>query len=255
MPIKDNPFAKKVKGINKTKSIKFGPIFTPISALGLNKNTMARVNAQSLIQRTRAIKPTYIGGKTDTARAEFWRQEPIMQHAVDSIAEEYGINSDALKYRLDHEGFTDAAIKMRNYAIQNPKWSDVEEYRGYGLLNSDKLASGISLFGLDDVATMINEGKVNPINENWRDGTATNEKGRETHYATSDNVKGNIGLTAATLKYFTDEARKDNPTASQTDVNRYGLAYYNRGIAGGRKWVKTDGKGYKVKRSLESGGK
>lgn len=31
MPIKDNPFAKKVKGLNKNKSIKFGPRITPIS--------------------------------------------------------------------------------------------------------------------------------------------------------------------------------------------------------------------------------
>lgn len=254
MPIKNNPFDKKAKASSRTKSVKFGPIFNPISALGLNKNPMARVKAQSLAERTRAIKPTYIGGKTDNARAEFWRQEPVMQHAVDSIANEYGINSDALKYRLDHEGFTDNAIKMRNYAVQNPNWADIEEYRGYSLLNGNKLASGISLFGLDDVATMIDEGKVNPINESWRDGTAINEKGRETHYATSDTVKGNIGLAAATLKYFTDKARKDNPTVSQTDVNRYGLAYYNRGVDGGRKWVSTDGKGYNYRRRLETRG-
>ena len=255
MPIKDNPFAKKVKGLNKTKSITFGPKVTPISGLGLNKNIMAMVNARSLAERTRAIKPTYIGGKTDKARAEFWRQEPVMQHAVDSIAGEYNINNDALKYRLDHEGFTDAAIKMRNYAIQNPKWADIEEYRGYSLLNGDKLASGISLFGLDDVATLIDEGKVNLINESWRDGTAKNEKGRETHYATSDNVKGNIGIMAATLKAMRDQAKKDFPKASEADLDRYAAAYYNRGFTGGKKYVKSGGKGYKVKRSLEKGGK
>lgn len=254
MPITNNPFDKKVKNKNRTTSVKFGPILNFISGLGLNKNLMARIKAQSLAERTRAIKPTYIGGETNDARAEFWRQEPVMQHAVDSIAGEYNINSDALKYRLDREGFTDNAIKMRNYAIQNPKWADIDEYRGYGLLNGDKLASGISLFGLDDVATLIEDGKVRPINETWRDGTAINEKGRETHYATSDNVKGNIGLVAATLKYFTDEARKDNPKASQNDVNRYGLAYYNRGVKGGRKWVNSGASGYNYRRRLESSG-
>lgn len=198
--------------------------------------------AKRLSEQTKRIPLRYIGGKPDEARAEFWRQEPVMQHAVDSIAERYGINSDALKYRIDREGFTDRAIRARNESLKygaGPGLSN-NSFRGYNLLHSDAFRSGPINFGLDDVATMIMQGKVHPINEEWEDEDFINEKGRKTKGASAKDPAGNIGLTAATLKYFTEQAKKDYPHLSDYDANRYGLAYYNRGIAGGRKWVKQE---------------
>lgn len=204
------------------------------------------LTAQRLAEQTKRIPATYIGGNIDKARATFWKQEPVMQHAVDSIANRYGIDSSALKYRLDKEGFVDGQIKVRN----NP---DFESYRGYDLLHTNNTISGVEHFGLDDVATLIEQGKVKPINENWWDVDFTNEKGRQTHGAHGTTVADNIGLMAATLKYFTDEARKDNPNLSNYDANRYGLAYYNRGVSGGKKWATSGAKGYDYRRSLEDG--
>lgn len=218
------------------------------------------LTAQQLAEQTRRIPATYIGGNTNKARATFWKQEPVIQHAVDSIANRYGIDSSALKYRLDKEGFVDGQIKVRN----NPNF---ESYRGYDLLHTMNTISGVEHFGLDDVATLIEQGKVKPINEEWWDVDFTNEKGRQTHGAHGKTVADNIGLMAATLKYFTDEAKKDNPNLSNYDANRYGLAYYNRGVSGGRNWVDSGAKGYDyknnkfkkggtmAKRSLEYAGK
>lgn len=203
--------------------------------------------AQKLSEQTKRIPATYIGGDINKSRAEFWRQEPVILHAVDSIANRYGIDSSALKDRLDKEGFVDNQIRVRN----NP---NLVSYRGYDLLHTMNTISGIEHFGLDDVATLIEQGKVKPINEKWWDVSFTNEKGRQTHGAHGNTVADNIGLMAATLKYFTDEARKDNPNLSDYDANRYGLAYYNRGVSGGRKWVNNGAKGYNYKRSLEKGG-
>jgi hypothetical protein len=53
-----------------------------------------------------------------------------------------------------------------------------------------------------------------------------------------------MGIVAAHLKYFKDKAHKDFPNASEYDLNRYSNAYYNRGISGGKKWVKSGAKGY-----------
>ena len=46
---------------------------------------------------------------------------------------------------------------------------------------------------------------------------------------------------------FKDQAKEDFPNASEEDLNRYALAYYNRGRVGGKKWVKNGAKGYNYK--------
>lgn len=225
-----------------------------------NKNDAIRDNAsylkaKRLTEQTKRIPLKYIGGKPDEARAEFWRQEPVLQHAVDSIAGRYGIDSGVLKYRIDHEGFTDKAIQARNVALRYNTQQVVDGLRGYNLLHNRRFGDGVGMFGLDDVGMMIKENKVHPINEVWRDTEFVNEKRRTTNATSSTDFAGNAGLTAATLKYFKDEAKKDFPNASDEDLNRYSLAYFNRGKTGGRKWVKSGAKGYNYKRSLEKGGK
>jgi len=212
--------------------------------------------ARELQYKTDKIPMKYIGGSTDKARAEFWKQEPVMQHAVDSIAEAYGISPDALKYRINHEGFTDSMIKQRNKAVKNKNTTpaNTSKFRGYNLLHGEFYNPGFELFGLDDVADMINSGKVNLINERWIDSHNENEHGRIVHTANGLDVSDNIGIMAASLKYFNDRARNDYPKLSNDEVNRYGLAYYNLGETGGKKWARSGAKGYNYRRNLSNGG-
>ena len=238
----------------KYKAKYTGRVYNTRDAAALDNRNYLR--AKRLAEQTNKIKPTYIGGSPNEARAEFWRQEPVMRHAVDSIAGRYGIQSDALRYRLNHEGFVDNAIALRNRAVQE-RPSDISKYRGYGLLHNSGMRklSGPMSFGLDDVATLINENKVQPINEPWYHMTFTNEKGRNTLAADGEDVAANRGLSAATLRYFTNQAKRDYPNLSPDEAARYGIAYYNRGVAGGRGWAKSGAKGYDYKRSLKSAGK
>ena len=207
----------------------------------------AQEQARELSRKTRAIPATYIGGTPAETRKEYWKQEPVMQHAVDSIAEEYGISPDLLKYRLNHEGFVDRQIESRNRAVQQGK----EPIRGYDLLNypifQNNPVAGFSQFGLDDAKTYIDEGKVNLIKEQWKDGTAINENGRPVNFVTGLRLKDNMGISAATMKYFRDAAKADFPNLSDPELDRYANAYYNRGIAGGRRWARNGAKGYKIK--------
>lgn len=213
------------------------------SRLGVGLTTNALANA------TRKIKPSYIGGTPEQARAEFWRQEPVMAHAVDSIANRYGIAPETLRYRIDKEGYVDEEVKRRNSAILR---GNKNFPRGYHLLHDR--TSGMS-FGLDDAATNIKQGNVKLINEGWYETDPfVNEKGRTTYPAEGEDTAGNIGIMAAHLKYHTDKAREDFPNASDYDINRYGLAYYNRGNAGGKKWVNSGANGYDYRRRLESRG-
>lgn len=222
-----------------------------------NKNEAIRDNAsylkaKRLTEQTKRIPLEYIGGKPGEARSEFWRQEPVLQHAVDSIANKYGIDSNALKYRLDAEGYSDSFINYRNKQIKNGNYN---VNRGYDILNRPYITSS-SAIGLDDARDYIDSGKIKLINESWFDSdNFINEKGRVTHPVAPNTHADAIGIMAAHLKYFKDTAKSDYPTISENEANRYAQAYYNRGIEGGRKWVKSGAKGYNYKRSLEEGGK
>lgn len=216
----------------------------------LNSKLGIGMKSNALSNATRKIPAKYIGGTPEQARTEFWRQEPVMQHAVDSIANSYGISPEVLRYRIDKEGYVDEEVKRRNNAILKGNKSF---HRGYDLLHDR--ASGMS-FGLDDAATNIKQGRVKLINEGWYElDPFINEKGRKTYPAEGEDNAGNIGIMAAHLKYHTDKAREDFPNASDYDINRYGLAYYNRGNAGGKKWVNNGAQGYNYRRRLESRGK
>lgn len=248
----------------KYKSAPTGRIFS--TKKEAQEDAYAYHVAKRLSDQTKKIPLRYIGGKPDEARAEFWRQEPVMQHSVDSIANRYNIDSDMLKYRIDKEGFTDEQISFRNYALTDKnakaealKYGSPESLviRGYDLLNSGEYPEAHwNNFGLDDAATYINNGKVNIINEKWGDTDPfVNEKGRTTYPAQPKTVADGFGIVAAHLKYFKDLAKKDFPNASDTDLNRYALAYYNRGETGGKEWVNSGAKGYDYRRRLESRGK
>ena len=208
--------------------------------LGFARDMANKTRSRILSQKTNSIPVTIIGGSTAEARSKYWSQEPVMSHAVDSIAERYNIDPMSLRYRLDREGFTDDQINRRNYLLKAGR--DVP--RGYDLLNEES-ESGVVL-GLDDARDYIDSGKVKLINESWSDArNFKNEEGRITHPVNPDTNKDAIGIVAAHLKYFKDSAKEDFPNSSEYDLNRYSNAYYNRGRGGGRRWVKSGAKGYR----------
>lgn len=198
-------------------------------------------------------KRGYIGGTPEQARKAYWETDNEMYMLTDSVAKTYGIEPALLRARMDKEGYTDARIKELNNDYFN---KTNKALLGEQLFKSRAMpyVAGDE-FGLDDVGTYINDGKVKLINENWGNGEFNNEKGRKTNMAIGINYSDNIGIMAATLKYMRDKAKKDFPNASEADLDRYAGAYYNRGFTGGKKYVKSGGKGYKVKRTLETGGK
>lgn len=198
-------------------------------------------------------KRGYIGGTPTQARKTYWDTDNEMYMLTDSVARTYGINPELLRARMDREGYTDTRIKELNENYSNKINNAL---LGKELFKSKAMpyVAG-NEFGLDDTGTYINNGTVKLINENWGDGGFTNEKGRTTNIAMGYKYSDNIGIMAATLKAMRDQAKKDFPKASEEDLDRYAGAYYNRGFAGGKKYVKSGGKGYKVKRSLEEGGK
>lgn len=186
------------------------------------------------------LKDSYIGGSPEQVRAEFWKRSPVMDHATDSIAKKYGISKDLLKHRLDKEGFTDAAI--RRYNINNQVYPI-----NYDMLHSTEY-NGFGHFGLDDLAPMIQNGKVKLINETWMDQENENEKGRTVFSANGETVADNIGIMAATLKYYKDLAKSQNQGIDDDTAEVISNMMYNRGIKGANEYIKNHGyKGYNFK--------
>lgn len=199
-----------------------------------------KLAVQNVDENGKPLKREYIGEKTKDSRKRYWEISPIIRHATDSIANEYGINANALRHRLSEEGFVDEMIKTNNfYATDRPNEPIVDN--GYDALHDTSL-NGFWSFGLDDVGNMLKEGKIKLKNENWYDGKAENEKGREVNFASGKTTLDNIGITAATLKYFRDIAAKDYPNANSEFLDKVANIYYNRGISGGRKYLSKGGK-------------
>lgn len=231
-----------------------------------------------LSEQTKRTPIRYIGGEPDEARDEFWRQEPVLQHAVDSVANLYGISSDVLKARINKEGFVDSNIRDRNYLIKSGHSKNIP--RGYEILsNYSNTYEGTNNFGLDTVGDLLSRGKIKLKGKKFyekvigKDKTGfdkygyvykspeyhtydwVNEKNITTNAASGVDIADNFGITAATLRYLRDKAKQDYPNASDYDLDRYSLAYFHRGETGGRKWVNDGAKGYNYRRRLESRGK
>lgn len=188
--------------------------------------------ALDLDKQGRQIKSKYIGGTRDETRKAYWNQAPIMRHATDSIAKEYGISGDLLRNRLNAEGFTDDAINEQNGYVKmfgnragrvESNYIKLNQYRD----PDDK--SGVGLFGFDDVGTLINSGNVKLKNERFYTGDFTNEHGRNTLAAQPDSNKDGIGIMAATLKYYQDLAKQRNLKNTSLQNSILANMYYNRG--------------------------
>lgn len=173
------------------------------------------------------IKAQYIGGTTKEARNKFWKTTPIIAHAVDSIANRYGLNPQLLRERLNHEGYTDEQIKKQNNAYQS---DNSRMHSGYMSLTDDITGiDALNQFGLDDMGTYISNNTVNLINEDWSDGEFVNEKGRTTIPAVGRNTLSNMGIMAAGLKAFRDIAKTRYPNETNSMLDAYAGAYYNLG--------------------------
>ena len=211
--------------------------------------------ARNLVNKTKAIKVGYNGGTTEQTRNRYWQEEPVMQHAVDSVARAYNINPDLLKNRMNHEGFVDAQIKDRNSLVKKKQPQGIS--RGYEILHEpSERGAGLTQFGTDDGATYINTGQARLINERWTDENNTNEKGRSIHSSNGLTVVDNMGIQASLLKMYRDQAMKDFPGRTAAEYDEMAAAYYNRGRGGGRKYVKSGKKDkrYSIRTTYASGG-
>lgn len=195
-----------------------------------------RAVVQDVDKTGKPNKHGYIGGTTEEARKKYWEQNPIIRHATDSIANAYNISPELLRHRLDVEGFTDESIRTNNRGKKENYWSNANNY---AYLNDEGYNGiGFDMFGLDDGATYITEGKVNPINETWSESRNDNEKGRVVRTSDGKTIKDNIGLTAAHLKYFRDKAAKDFPGLGRILLDEAANMYYQYGPNGGKKIMK-----------------
>lgn len=218
-----------------------------------NNNSVA--TARRLNAQTNAIKPAYIGGTTDQARQEFWRQEPVLVHATDSIGAAYGIPGELIRNRMNYEGMVDQEIKDRNSLVKRKQTRGIS--RGYELLHEPQdEGKGFRDYGLDDAATYINNGQTRLINERWTDEHNTNEEGRTVHSANGLTTVDNMGIQAATLAMFKNQAKQDFPGLSDAEYNELALAYFNRGIGGGRTYKRSGKKDkrYSIRTTYASGG-
>lgn len=211
--------------------------------------------ALQLQAETAAIPVGYNGGDTESVRRRYWQQEPVMRHAVDSIANRYGINPMVLVNRLENEGFVDHQVQDRNKLILAGQPQGIA--RGYEILHdSPGRGTAFKSFGLDDSATYIDNGFVNLINEQWAEEENENEQHRKVRTANGETIADNIGIQAAMLKAFRNQAMRDFPGLSSADYDRMAVIYYNRGQGGGRSFVRRGGKDnkYSIRKSYASGG-
>ena len=181
--------------------------------------------SRQLVKKTNSIKQKYSGGNRDQARSSFIAQEPIIPHVIDSIAGAYNINPKTLDNRFKHEGYLDYLTDRRNKLSLKKQ----QDRRGYNLVHEKQPADfGKRWFGMDDTGILIQQGKVKPINEKYTiNGRSVSGK----------TAVDNIGLQAATLKYYQDLVKKDFPKATPEQVARYTVIYYNAGPSGGKKLI------------------
>ena len=186
----------------------------------------------------------YIGGNTDEARGQFWQNYPRMAEVTDSVAGAYGIDPKTLRRALDREGFTDARIREHNeFKRRGEKVPDDQADRW--LSSETKPNTGYAEYGLDYVGNLIDEGKVKPKGAKFEYDEVVNEKSGKPSFAANGYTHlDNISLTAAMLKYVADTVKRDHPDLSDEEARRYVRAYYNRGVAGGRRWARNGAKGY-----------
>lgn len=189
------------------------------------------------------IKTNYIGGNKQEVRNKYWEQAPIMNHVIDSISNIYNLNPNVLKHRLNEEGFTDNAIAEHNKNVKNKTNNrNSSNYSKLHQINSLDFSDEHTqdLYGLDDGFYYIERGDVVPTKEtNYNDHYFTNKFGRKTHAVHGKTVNDNFNLTAATLKFMRDKASKDFPNASRIFLDEAAGIYYNRGITGGKKYMKN----------------
>lgn len=209
--------------------------------------------ARNLAAQTNSIPVTLNYGDDDKVRSQVWQEEPVLRHAVDSIGKAYDINPYLIANRLNEEGIIDSKVRYRNRQLLAGLPEDIQ--RGYALLNSLG-DSGFHFYGLDDAGTYINKGDARLINEKWYEENNKNESGRQVVSATGKTMADNIGIVAALLKMFRNQAKEDFPGRSEAEYDEMAAAYYNAGRGGGRRYVRSGKKKkkYSIRNTYASGG-
>lgn len=206
-------------------------------------------------ERRKTLRKTkglyYIGGTKEQTHNTFWKKFPKINAAVDSVANAYGINVGALRNRLEHEGFVDAIIRNNNNAYLYPDYFD--KHPEDSILKSQSpiyIPDGFTEFGLDYTHGLIQEGKVNPINEKYTTSDFDyNEAKVKVPAAHGLTTLDNIGLTAATLEYTRALAKKNHPQLKGKHLDEASIAYYNLSPSGAKNFINS-GKSkpsYKIK--------
>lgn len=176
----------------------------------------------------------YIGGSTDESRAKYIDMDKKLQRVVYEISNAYGIRPGLLMSTLSREGVVDMGIRIYNDNDISDKKSVVDiPYLAMDLFES---------FGLDDVYSNYVNGVIKtnrPIK--LIEKVNTNEKGRRVSSASVDSVYDAIELVASELKSRQDKVIRDFKGLSDDMVDAYTNAYYNRGVVGGRKYIRNNG--------------
>lgn len=183
--------------------------------------------ALDLDRNGRQIKSKYIGGINGEVQQKYWKQAPIMRHITDSIADRYNIDSSLLRNRLVAEDYINNQIRQQNKQVLSGVNNRM--FSNYDDTEIADVAQGFKHFGLDDVGLLIKEGKVKPINEKYYEADNVNELGRKVLTAEGLSAKDNIGLMAATLKYYKDLAKERNPQNNDIQNSILANMYYHRG--------------------------
>lgn len=175
----------------------------------------------------------YIGGSTEKTRSIYINLDNKLQRVVHNTAKDYGLNPNLLMSVLSSEGVIDDGIMLYNKNKGNVE----------SIVDVPELASNLfENFGLDDIYSNYINGiaKTNrPIK--MHEVIETNEKGREVRSAGVDSVYDAIELMASDLRSRRDRVRKDFGDIPEDLLDSYTHAYYNRGNAGGKKYIKNKG--------------
>ena len=190
---------------------------------------------------TNEIKQIY--GDPESSRALFYQYYPEFTKSIDSIAHRYYISPSLLKTRLAREGVIDYFIRMNNIHSATQSRKDLLDF-----FYNTNVIDGFNDFGLDDVGTLIKENKVKLINEKYKTTENINENNRKVLSVDGLTTLDNIGIMAATLKYYKDQAKRYHPLDTN-NWDRIANIYYNRGVIGGNKYIKSKNKknlGYRL---------
>ena len=172
-------------------------------------------------------KRDYFGGSGPAdVRLRAVRQIPGLWGKIRERAGEYGVDPNLLLHRLMQEGYIDQVVDRYNYGVPV---AEQEDY--WDRLWDEENLSGFDSFGLDNAATLLNEGKfsLHDPNSSWGESENVNEKGRVVHSADPANLASALDIMAAQLGYNQGEVNRLYKP-SKGNLGTWTNASYNMGL-------------------------